>query len=152
MYRLAFCDLDGTLLKDDHTASPTVRRAMQAVIDAGKWITISSGRSYPQFDEWLKVFPVNAPLVTCNGGVIVEAGSRRVLYAQPMPLDVAREVANFSAEQRVDSLIAFDDVRTVLRYQATDGVFSLVRDRKVVSQVRDPRNVVLLKVSKWFSP
>ncbi len=46
MYRLVFCDLDGTVASFDGQVQPAVRQAMQAVVDSGTWITISTGRGF----------------------------------------------------------------------------------------------------------
>ena len=47
MYRLVFCDYDGTLAQvSSHKVRPSVRAAMQAVIDAGKWITLCTSRGF----------------------------------------------------------------------------------------------------------
>ncbi len=142
MFRLAFCDLDGTLLKTDHTVSPVVAQTLQAVIDAGKFITICSGRSYPQFSEWLAVLPVNAPVVTCNGGVIVELATRKVLFENPIPADVMKDVALFAEEEHVNARISLSDVRTLLDYRAEEGRFVLSRDGELVTGIDDPLSVL----------
>lgn len=47
MNRLVFCDLDGTVATHDGQVRRAVREAMQAVADAGAWITLSTGRHAP---------------------------------------------------------------------------------------------------------
>jgi Cof subfamily protein (haloacid dehalogenase superfamily) len=148
LYRLAFCDLDGTLLKHDQTVNPAVSEAMQAVIAAGKMVTICSGRSYQQFSQWLDMLPVNVPVVTCNGGVIVEPRTRRLLLEQTIPLDVARETARFSAENSINLVIALDDVHTVLAYRSAEREFVLLRDGETVSVVPDPVAVLVRPIHK----
>ena len=67
MYRLVFCDLDGTVATFDGDVRPAVQEAMQAAVDAGVWITLSTSRGYQLVKPFLDRVVVNAPMICCTG-------------------------------------------------------------------------------------
>ena len=138
MYRLVFCDLDGTVATLDGKVRPVVREAMQAVVDAGAWITISTGRGYQTLRPFLSQVVVNAPLICCNGGLIVEPTTRQVLHVNPMPLSLAHDLVRLAQEEGLAIFVYLDDLETTLDNCAGDLRFVLRRDGVAVRQVADP--------------
>jgi len=138
MYRLVFCDLDGTTMTFEHIVRPAVREAMQAVVDAGRWITVSSGRGFQLLKPFLDQVVINAPLVCCNGGLIVEPSTREVLYVRPMPLPMARDIVRWCQQQELEVWVYLDDLETMLEYRPAEPGAVLRRDGAIVRQVTDP--------------
>lgn len=138
MYRLIVCDLDGTVLTHDYKLSTVVRETMQAVMDAGLWITIASGRGYQMLKPLLGSLPLNAPVIGCNGGLIFDPSTRQVLYLQPTSLALAHDVMRLAQQEGLDSRVYLDDMETLLEWRAARGSFDLVRDGTVVGQGTDP--------------
>lgn len=138
MYRLVFCDLDGTIATWDGQVRPAVRMAMQAVINTGVWITMSTGRGYQLVKPFLDRVPVNAPLVCCNGGLIVEPTTREVLHVQPMPLSLAHDLIRLSQAEGTAMWFYLADLETMLERRTDDRGFVLRRDGITVRQVPDP--------------
>lgn len=138
MYRLVFCDLDGTVASFDGQVQPAVRQAMQAVVDSGAWITISTGRGFQLVKSYLGRVAINAPLICCNGGLIVEPSTRRVLHLQPMPLPLAHDMARLAQEEGIEMWFYLADMETMMEKRSGDLTFELRRDGVTVRQVPDP--------------
>ena len=142
MYRLVICDLDGTAATFDQTVRPAVRAAMQAVVDSGQWITISTGRGYQLLKPFLPLVVVNAPLVCCNGGLIVEPTTRRILFVEPMDLPLAHDLIRLAQRDGLQMLVYLDDMETMLEHRRGDPGFVLRRDGEFVGLANDPVAVV----------
>ena len=138
MYRLVFCDLDGTVMTFEHKVNPAVREAMQTVVDAGFWITVSTGRGYQLLKPFLGLLVVNAPVICCNGGLIVEPATRKVLYEQPMSLPLAHQVLRWCQKEGIEVWVYLDDLETMLESRPAEPVAVLRRDGNIVRLVSDP--------------
>ncbi|MBC7232724.1 MAG: HAD family phosphatase [Chloroflexi bacterium] len=138
IYRFIVCDLDGTVLTHDYKLSPRVREAMQAVVDAGGWITISSGRGYQMLKPVLRSLPLNAPVIGCNGGLIFDPATRQILYLQPMPLPLAQYIVRLALQEQWGMRIYLDDMETMLEFHPEQQpALVLVRDGIVVGEITD---------------
>jgi Cof subfamily protein (haloacid dehalogenase superfamily) len=138
MYRLIVCDLDGTLCANDQPVRPAVRQAMQAVMDAGRWITICTGRGLQLLRPFLSQVVVNAPLICCNGALILAPDTHRILYLRSTPLPLAHDVLRLAGRQGWKVLVYLDDMQTMLDYQVNGPGFQLTRGETVVGQGLDP--------------
>jgi len=138
VYRFVVCDLDGTVAMFDQTISPAVREATQAVVDAGLWFTICTGRGYQLLQPFLSSLVVNAPLICCNGGLIVEPTTRQVLYVQPMSLPLAHDLMRLAQKEGLEILVYLDDLETMLIYRPGEPGFVLERNGSVVRWIADP--------------
>jgi hypothetical protein len=138
MYRLIFCDLDGTVMTFERKVNPAVHEAMQAVVDAGCWITICTGRGYQLLKPFLGAFVVNAPVICCNGGLIIEPFTREVLHVQPMSLPLAHQVLHWCQKVGMEIWVYLDDLETMLEYRPGEPGAVLRRDGTIVGQVADP--------------
>ncbi len=117
MYRLIFCDLDGTVITYERVLRPAVHEAMQAVANAGRFITVSSGRGYQLLKPFLSSLVINAPIVGCNGGLIVEPATRKILYVHPMPLAMARDLVRWCQAEKLEVWAYLDDLETMLEWR-----------------------------------
>jgi hypothetical protein len=138
MYRLAFCDVDGTVASFDGRVSPAVHKAMQAVVDSGGWITLSTGRGYQLTKPYLDRAVVNAPLICCNGGLVVEPVTRRVLHVEPMPLPLARDLMRLAVAEGIEMWFYLDDLETMLENRPIEDGFVLRRDGVLLRSAPDP--------------
>lgn len=138
LYRLIVCDLDGTVCTYDHRVNPAVREAMQDVLAADLWITLCTGRGYQTVHPFLGLVPVNAPLICCNGGLIVEPTTRHVLQVQPMSLPLAHKLLGLAQEEGLETWVYLDDMETMLEYNPSEPHPVLRRHGEIVRQVTDP--------------
>lgn len=115
MVRLVVSDFDGTLVPYfGSPMRPAVDAAMRAVVDSGRWISISTGRGYPHIKPYLAGLTFNGPLITCNGGMIIDEAERRVLYKRLIPLDLARAVMDAGSIAGLQLLVFLDDLESIL--------------------------------------
>jgi Cof subfamily protein (haloacid dehalogenase superfamily) len=160
MYRLIVCDLDGTLCANNGPVRPAVRQAMQAVVDAGLWITLSTGRGLQLLRPFLGQVVVNAPLICCNGGLILAPDTHRILYLQPTSLALAHDVLRLAGKEGWKVLVYLDDMETMLEYQWNGPGFQLTRDGTVVGQgvdavselTRPPHKLIVHSASASSTP
>ena len=137
MYRLIVCDFDGTLHTGNGLVRPAVRQAMQAVVDAGRWITLSTGRGLQLLRPYLGQVVVNAPLICCNGGLILAPDTHRILYLRPTSLPLAHDVLRLAGKEGWKVLVYLDDLETMLEYQFNGRGFQLKRGAAIVGQGLD---------------
>ena len=137
MYRLVFCDLDGTVATFDGQVRPAVQQAMRAVVDAGRWITLCTSRGYQLVKPFLDRVAVNAPLICCTGGLIVEAHSRLVYYVQPLPLPLAHDLVRLSLQEDIAMWFYLADMETMLERRVGDAGYALRRDGATIREVPD---------------
>jgi Cof subfamily protein (haloacid dehalogenase superfamily) len=134
---LVFCDLDGTVLTYDCELRPAVRQAMQAVIDTGSRITLASGRGFQFLEQFLGVVPINAPLVCCNGALVIEPTTRKVLHLEPMPLTVARSVLEWGHRNSQRVLLTLGDMVSTLEY-FPESQGAILRKHEIEQYVDNP--------------
>jgi len=160
MYRLIVCDLDGTLHSGNEPVRPAVRQAMQAVVDAGHWITLSTGRGLQLLRPFLGQVVVNAPLICCNGGLILAPETHRILYLQPTSLPLAHDVLRLAGKEGWGALVYLDDLETMLEYQWDGPGFQLTRGGTIVGQgldavselIRPPHKLIVHSPSASATP
>lgn len=67
-----FLDIDGTILKSDHSLSPRVAEAISSLRAAGTLICLATGRSWEALKPLYDKLELNGPTVCYNGAMIVE--------------------------------------------------------------------------------
>jgi len=91
MYRLIVSDLDGTLLKDDHTLSDYTKAVIHKVSEAGIDFMLATGRIFGGARQYANELKLNTPILACNGALIKEA-SGRLLYGKPLLNEALDEI------------------------------------------------------------
>ncbi|MDP6106862.1 MAG: HAD family hydrolase [Candidatus Brocadiia bacterium] len=91
-YELVALDLDGTVLDSSKRVGSAFKEAVARLAAGGVRTVVCTGRRWrstlPVFDEIESAHPV---VISCGGALVKEAGTHRVLRADPLPMDVARE-------------------------------------------------------------
>jgi Cof subfamily protein (haloacid dehalogenase superfamily) len=98
MYKAVFIDMDGTLLRKDHTISEITRITIQRLIQEGILIVPISARPLHGILPITKnVFPVDNPVVSLNGGYIFQqkAVSYQVHISLPQTTAVYLELEKY---------------------------------------------------------
>lgn len=63
-------DLDGTLLRNDHTISPKTKTIIKQLIDDGHIVVIATGRSNRVSIHYYHELGLNTPLINSNGAIV----------------------------------------------------------------------------------
>ena len=100
--RLVVCDMDRTILRTDKRISRRTVRAVHAARECGVEVMLCSARVFSMMEYYTHALDIRAPAVSCNGAAIVEPGTRRVLYENPVPEADALEILRFCRENGID--------------------------------------------------
>ncbi|MEO7001183.1 MAG: Cof-type HAD-IIB family hydrolase [Ktedonobacterales bacterium] len=95
MYRLIALDVDGTLLRPDHTLSPRVRRALHDAQERGIIVCLATGKIFPSIRALAGELGLIGPQIVCNGAAIADApsgGVERAWALTPAEVTQARRV------------------------------------------------------------
>lgn len=85
MYKAVFIDMDGTLLKSDHTVSDANKQAIQQLLEKGILVVLISARPLHGILPISKqVVTDNMPVVSLNGGYIVH--NNEIIYQSAVSL------------------------------------------------------------------
>ena len=83
-----FMDMDGTLLRSDHTLSDKLKEKLIELDKNGIKIFISTGRMYAATLPYLKQLGITTPVITYNGGKIVDPSTSETVKRV---IEVSRE-------------------------------------------------------------
>lgn len=70
MIKLICLDIDGTLIRTDHTVSKRNIEAIKKATQKGVYVTIASGRMFPSASFFGEEIGINAPIITMNGAYV----------------------------------------------------------------------------------
>ncbi|MFJ5102226.1 HAD family hydrolase [Streptomyces sp. NPDC088554] len=88
-YKLVATDLDGTLLREDHTVSGRTREALAAVTEAGAAHIIVTGRAVPWTRHILDDLGYEGIAVCGQGAQVYHAGEHRLLTSLTLDRQLA---------------------------------------------------------------
>lgn len=109
--KIVFCDIDGTLLNDQHEITSLTRSAIQNLQNKNIQFVPISGRSPSGIYSILRKYSIKCPIISYNGAVILDE-NQKVLYQKGMTHKKASEIINFIQENNLDltwNLFSFDD-------------------------------------------
>lgn len=92
---LIITDLDGTLLPSSKTVSEKTLEAIKKFTTDGGKFSIATGRAIQSTTQYFNAFPINAPIVLCNGGMIYDIQKNKSVYNIFLPnftKDVVRKI------------------------------------------------------------
>ena len=101
-------DLDGTLLNEKKEVTPYTRAVLEKAIAQGIHIVISTGRPITGVPKELLELPGTRYVITSNGGRIIDMETGELIYDNPVPHDIAREVLKIVFDYETLKEIYFD--------------------------------------------
>lgn len=108
MYKIIFCDLDGTLLDDNRNVSDINKNAINKAIEKGCKFVICSGRSNMSIDYFNKIFnfdKIKNYAVAFNGAYIYETNTKKKLVEHLVPSTCAIKAINMCRKFNVDIMV-----------------------------------------------
>ena len=108
-YKLIALDLDGTVIGADLIVPPRVKKAIQRAIGAGIVVTLATGRMFRAALPYARELGLQAPLICYQGAMIKSPIDQQVLYHQPVPLYLARQVMEVVQEKGLHLNVYLDD-------------------------------------------
>ena len=122
-YRLIALDLDGTLLHEDMSISPRVRRALRRAQEAGIRLTLASGRGYPSVRRWVDELHIDTPVICYQGSVITDPLTHRRVFQRAFGRELVRELVAFARARDVSLTLYVADEIYVENKQNSDAYY-----------------------------
>ena len=105
---LVLCDMDGTLLRPDHTLSEATVKAVRQLQKTGVYFTLASGRPPRAMLDQIAQLDIKLPTAAFNGAVLVDANGR-YLESHHLPVEAVRHSLKVLAAHPVDLWVFADD-------------------------------------------
>lgn len=106
--QLVLCDMDGTLLRPDHSLSEATVAAVRQLQDADVSFTLASGRPPRAMRDQIEQLGIILPTAAFNGGVLVDADGQ-YLKSHHIPVDAVRQSLKVLSAYPVDLWVFADD-------------------------------------------
>lgn len=114
-----FLDIDGTILRSDHSLSPRVADAITALKDAGTTVCLATGRAWESLKPFYDRLGLDGPTICYNGAFLVGGPDGKRLSEVDMDENVGRAAIALAREQGLE-IVAFRHSRLVFEQ---DGPF-----------------------------
>lgn len=121
-------DLDGTLLTDDKTISPTTKKVLKKAQEDGHIVMIATGRPYRSSELYYRELNLNTPIVNFNGAFVHHPlDNSWGIYHNPLDIKVAKDVVDVCQSYQFHNIIAevIDDVYLHYHDEKLLDVFSM---------------------------
>ncbi len=109
MYRLISVDLDGTLLNSQKKISGENIEAIHMAIEKGIKVIICSGRVFKGARVFARKINTKEPLVSCNGAVVKELETGKILYSNLLRKEDCYEVVDICRRENIYFHAYMDD-------------------------------------------
>ncbi len=87
MYKMICIDIDGTLIKPDHTLSSETVKAIRRARDKGVMVVLSTGRMYRSARLYADELELDFPIISANGSYVKDKATNEVIYEQNLSKD-----------------------------------------------------------------
>lgn len=104
-YRVAAIDLDGTLLTTKKQISEKNKKAINAYMESGGTVIVSTGRSFTGAKAFIGELKPNGPVITNNGAILVDYTQEKILFEQGLSRDDAEKILRLGEDKDVDIII-----------------------------------------------
>lgn len=102
-------DLDGTLLTSENKISDTDKETLRRLSRGGVKIIIATGRTDLQILEYVHDLGIADPVITCNGGQIINAFTKEVLHRKFLHPDDAKNIIDTAKAEGIEYLFYTPD-------------------------------------------
>ena len=107
--RVIALDLDGTLLTPTKTLLPSSLQALARAREAGFTPIIVTGRHHVAIHPFYQALALDTPAICCNGTYLYDYQAKKVIEADPLPVDQALQLIDMLNEHKVHALMYIDD-------------------------------------------
>lgn len=103
-YKLIICDLDHTLLREDHTLSDATRRVIQRCLEADIGVTLATGRRFHSALPFARQLGLTLPVITCQGAMLSTLDGE-ILHQCLMEPTLAHQLLDTLARYPLENII-----------------------------------------------
>ncbi len=124
-YKAIFCDFDGTLYREDHTISPTNKRAIKEFTKAGGKFVVSTGRLFSAIYPKLEELQLDGDVIVYQGGGIFDIKSKKQIFGKYFDKDDTIAILKYveSLGEDYTPLVYLDDTPYCQEYNEAVGIF-----------------------------
>lgn len=136
--KILFTDMDGTLLDSDKQVSPSLRKLLSRMIDAGNRLVLSSGRTQSSIEKAIHRIGLTFPgmfIISTNGNAVYDCDAGRFLFEKTVPVDIAQGIIDLAhkhglhIQSYTDShVICEKDNAEIAFYKRATGMDAIVTD------------------------
>ena len=87
MYKMICIDIDGTLIRPDHTLSVETIKAIRRARDKGVMIVLSTGRMYRSARLYADELELDFPIISANGSYVRDKATSEIIYEKNLSKD-----------------------------------------------------------------
>ena len=148
--KAAAFDLDDTLLRDDLSISQYTTDVFRSLSSSGFLFVAASGRTVLSMKPFTDLLSCVSICIACNGALIWDPRSDKVLHREVFPVELCREIARFGKEYHCyaqtysDDRFFFNEHSEYAERYASSSMLSgdYVGDLEVF--IREPRSKILM--------
>ena len=104
-YKMIAVDMDGTLLDDRKQIPDETVHTIRQMAGTGVLFVISTGRPVQGVEKYKELLHLTGPMITCNGAVIVDAGTGETLFEQGLVRSDAEKIFHLGKKYDVTMCI-----------------------------------------------
>lgn len=142
-------DLDDTLLHDDRTISNFSADVLRKIHHSGFRIIAASGRAQMSMKPYIDQLSCVSSYIACNGAEIWDS-THHLLFRDMIPVDIARQIAEFAEKHQCYAHVYEDDCffynrnsEHAVRY-ASSSKLKGTYVGSLSQYIREPRNKIIL--------
>ena len=150
LIRAAVFDLDDTVLRNDLTISPGALEIFRRLHASGFIFVAASGRTLMSMKPFTDRIGCVSLCIACNGALIWEPSSARVLHRETFSADLGREIARFGnefgcyAQTYTDERFYFNKVCKYSRMYSSASMLPGECVGDLEQFIREPRTKILM--------
>lgn len=99
MYKMIVIDIDDTLITNEGVVTEETAQAIREAEDQGVKVVLATGRMFASAKKVADTIGIQTPIISYQGGYIMDWVNDTVLYEKSIPSDVIKSVINFCEEQ-----------------------------------------------------
>ena len=96
-----FMDMDGTVLTSEHKVSDKLKNKLNELEEKGIKIFVATGRSYSGTKRYLELIGIKNPVITYNGGRIVNPLTDEVVYENAIKPEIVKKIIKLAREKDI---------------------------------------------------
>ena len=146
--KLFATDLDGTLLRPDHSVSDFTRDTIRRAVDSGVKVVFATGRPTRWLPPVIEETMHSDLIIAANGSLLIDAVSRDVVDIWEIEKSVAKETTELLRARVPGALFAFEVLLDgENKWSHLEGYR---REEGFEERLRDPKSSVYKPIEEWL--
>jgi len=104
IYKMFICDLDGTLLNNDHKISEENVKAIRALEEKGIKFIVATGRTKYMLEDYLETIDYKRPIIWSNGAAISDMDGN-ILQAKEITIKDSKKIIELAQQYHMDYVV-----------------------------------------------